>query len=195
MATFSSPSGRATTRALLRTSLLFLLVWLPGTSLDVFTTEVARQQGDWVELNPTGFVPLQSAVVREVKLTLLGASVVLMGAYFLRDALIHAGTVSLDQFGEALFSRNAWAVPLLGVPFFCAIGRYGVVLSNACLLSVGWNPMDTIILLPLQALFRDDALGYIVSIAIGVIVLWYPVTSLIVRLLYAANRSTKAQAS
>lgn len=180
-------SNRTSTRPLLRTAALFLILWVPGTTLDVITTEIARRQGDWVELNPTGFVPLSAAVVRELIVALVTTGVVLGGAWFRRDALRSAAVNSGNQFWEALFERRAWAIPLFGIPIFAAIGRYGVVVSNACYLALGWSPIDAVLLLPLQALFRDDALGYVVSQVIGIVVLWYPFTALTFRLLYAVN--------
>lgn len=178
---------RSETRLLLRMALLFLVVWIPSSFLDVLTTEIARQQGDWVELNAAGFVLPSTAMLRELRLTLKGIAAVLVGTWLRRDALLMAAQTDLNQFVELLFQKRGWAIALIGIPLFVAISRYGVVVSNACYLIIGWSPIDSVLLLPLQALFRNDALGYVISIAIGMAVLWYPVTSLIFRLLHTVN--------
>lgn len=173
---------------MLRTAALFLILWLPSTALDVLTTDIARRQGAWVELNPAGFVSLSAAVTRECIMALTATGVVLVGAWFRRDALRAATINSRSQFHQSLFTRRAWAIPLIGIPMFAAIGRWGVVVSNSCYLALGWSPIDAVMLSPLERLLRDDASAYVASIAIGVGVLWYPVTALIFRLLYAANQ-------
>ena len=177
----------ATTRVLLRTVLLFVGLWVPGATLDELTTQIAAHQGTWVELNYTGFLSLPDAVARELKLTLAGMAAVLTGAWFRREALAAAATSTLDQFSEALFQQRAWAVPLLGIPLFAALGRYGVVLTNTCNLLIGWNPVDAILWNPLASLFRNDTLGHVVAILICILLLWSPVTGWIFRLLYAIN--------
>jgi len=183
-----NPSGLAVVRVLLRTWFLGLAIGLPAASLDVLTTELARRDGDFVELNPAGFVPLSTAFRNELLWILLGTASMLIGAYACRAALDGAIDSSLDQFFESLFARNAWAVPLLWMPFFASMLRYLVVISNSCYLSVGWSPIDKVLLLPLQALFHDDAAGYVASTFVCILVLWYPANALIVRAWYRIHR-------
>jgi hypothetical protein len=173
---------------LLRTAFLFLGFALPAAALDVYTTELGRRSGDAVELNPRGFLPLPLSVGAEVLLMVIATVMVAVGAYFRRNALYNAACTPYDKFGDDLFGRRVWAVALLGVPFFGAILRYPDVISNACYLIMGWSPIDSVSLLPLQALLGDDAMGYIAFNTLAVLVLWYPVAALIIRSLYAVHR-------
>jgi len=167
--------------------LLFLAVWVPGAALDTLTTEIARQQGIWQELNPTGFVSLTFAIERELLLILLASLSVLWGAWLRWAALSSATGRTLEQFCEGLFQERPWAVALLGMPLFIGLGRYVVVISNVCYLTLGWSPVDLVSLQPLEWLLEDDTLAYVTSILVGCGLLWFPVTSLIFRLLFAVN--------
>ena len=190
MGNASVPSGdRAATRVVLRTVLLLLAFALPGSILDVTTTELARRDGGFVELNPKGFLPLHQSILMELGWVSLCVVVVAVGAHFRREALRAAPDATSEQFVEGLFARHAWAVPLLWMPHFSALFRYPVVISNACYLTLRWSPIDAVLLSPLERLFHDDALAYFVSILVGVLVLWHPATTLIVRALYAVHRA------
>jgi hypothetical protein len=182
------PSRRATTKVLFRTGILFLAFALPAAALDVFTTELARRNGDYVELNPAGFVLPAQAVLREVGLGFIAAGMVLVGAYFRRDALYNAARTSFDQFGVELFSRHMWAVALIWIPFLGTALRYVIVISNGCYLTMGWSPIDSATLLPLQALLGDDTKGYVAWTVVALTALWYPAAALTVRSLYAVHR-------
>lgn len=186
-----SEKNGAATRVVLRTVLLLLLIELPGSSLDVATTEMARRDGGFVELNPSGFLPLHQAVLMELRRTLLDVVLVGLGAYFRREALRAAVSTRREQFFESLFARNIWAVPLLWLPLFGAVCRYPVVVSNACYLTLGWSPIDEVLLLPLARLFHNDAAAYVASILVGILVMWYPANAFIVRALYAAHGGGK----
>lgn len=179
---------RTTTRVLIRTGLLALVFGMPGSFLDLLTTEIARQRGGFVELNPVGFQPLLDSILFEMRWMGIGAALLLFGAYQLRDVLAEAPNRSYDQLITELFSRKPWAVALIWLPCFCAILRYWIVLSNLCYLTLSWSPMDWVTLLPLEALFGNDAIAYVTLNVLLVLVLWIPVTELIFRSLYAIHR-------
>jgi hypothetical protein len=180
------PSRQATTKVLLRTGLLFLVFALPAAALDVGTTELARREGGYVELNPADFIPLRQAILKEMGWGLMAMGMVLAGAYYRRDALTNAVNFSWKQFRSDFFSQNGWAVTLIWLPFLWGVILYSVVISNICYLTMGWSPIDAVTLNPLQALLGNES-GYVGCLAIGLALLWYPAAALTIRSLYAVH--------